>query len=77
MTLLFTTETRAGFTATAEAQIVTLDPFTCEPTELLPLEPPEFLQAANEGSGAKTNSEIISPKPTKEFILKCGFMIAK
>jgi hypothetical protein len=76
-TLLLTNEVRAGMTAIAEAQIVTLDPFTCDPTELLPLDPPEFLQAANDGSGANTKREIISPKPTNELILNWGFMRAK
>jgi hypothetical protein len=75
-TLVVTTDERAGTTARAEAQIVTLDPFTWDPTELLPLAPPEFLQAANDGSGANTKSEIISPKPTNELILKWGFMRA-
>ena len=39
----------AGVMATAEAQIVTLPPLTCEPTLLDPDEPPEFLQLAKLG----------------------------
>ncbi len=77
MVLLFTTAALAGTTATADAQIITLEPFTCEPTELLPAEPPEFLQAASDGSGANAKREIIKLRPTNEFIFSWGFMSGK
>jgi hypothetical protein len=57
----------AGVMATPEAQIVTLPPLTCEPTLLDPDDPPEFLQAAKTGSGAKLSKLNMTAKPKIEF----------
>jgi hypothetical protein len=61
-----TTADLAGVTATAEAQIVTLPPFTWEPNLLDPNEPPEFLQPAKLGEGATANRLSMIAKPTME-----------
>ncbi|MEO0060770.1 MAG: hypothetical protein RL343_388 [Actinomycetota bacterium] len=62
----FTTADLAGVTATAEAQIVTLPPFTWEPNLLDPNDPPEFLQPAKLGEGATANRLSMIAKPTME-----------
>ncbi len=56
----------AGVTATAEAQIVTLPPSTCEPNLLCPADPPEFLQPAKLGAGATAKRLSMIAKPTME-----------
>jgi hypothetical protein len=68
LTGAFTVVDLAGVTETAEAQIVTLPPLTCEPKLFDPDEPPEFLQLARLGCGAKTNRQSITAKPKMEFI---------
>jgi hypothetical protein len=68
LTGAFTVVDLAGVTETAEAQIVTLPPLTCEPNLFEPDEPPEFLQLARLGCGAKTNRQSITAKPKMEFI---------
>ncbi len=59
---------RAGTTDTADAQIVTLLPLTWEPTLFDPDEPPEFLQLAKLGCGAKINRLSMTAKPKMELI---------
>jgi hypothetical protein len=68
LTGAFTVVDLAGVTETAEAQIVTLPPLTCEPNLFDPNEPPEFLQLARLGCGAKTNRLSITANPKMEFI---------
>ncbi|MEY4494692.1 MAG: hypothetical protein RL570_807, partial [Actinomycetota bacterium] len=68
LTGAFTVVDLAGVTETAEAQIVTLPPLTCEPYLFDPDEPPEFLQLARLGCGAKTNRLSMTAKPRMEFI---------
>jgi hypothetical protein len=63
---VLTTADLAGVTATAEAQIVTLPPSTCEPNLLCPDEPPEFLQPAKLGAGATAKRLSMIAKPTME-----------
>jgi hypothetical protein len=60
---LTTTAVLAGVTETALAQMVTLEPFTCEPNLWFPTVPPEFLQAAKLGSGTNVRRLNISAKP--------------
>jgi hypothetical protein len=63
---VLTTADLAGITETAEAQIVTLPPLTCEPNLLDPDDPPEFLQLAKLGAGATANKLSMIAKPTIE-----------
>ena len=58
---------RAGITETADAQIVTLPPLTWEPNLLDPDEPPEFLQLAKLGGGAKTSRLSMTARPRMEL----------